>query len=125
MMGAGMKKTAYLLCVILPLVTAVHAQSCLIRVKKLPIKNLTLKPNCELSVKYQFEPLKKVLICYTSFIQNAGKISWSYQGKQSSAELPTILSIDAGDKAELIDKSGKFTVLNDQPKVMAVNCQLG
>lgn len=100
-------------------------KSCIIKQDKMPVRGLALKPDCRLQVAYDFQPGMNVLLCLSNTLKNAGKITWPYQGKQHTADLPVILSKTGNDPSVMIDASGEFSVQNDQKKQLVISCQFG
>ncbi len=122
-----MKKHLWIVCGIMAM-TASAAQSetvssCVINRNQLPIRNQILNPACKLQVTYQFMPQMNVLLCLSNTLKNAGKITWPYQSKERSSDLPVVLSKSGKDSSTLIDDKGKFYIENNQKKQLVVSCQ--
>lgn len=98
-------------------------RSCVINRNEMPIRNQILNPACKLQVTYQFKPEMNVLLCLSNSLKNAGKITWPYQGKEQTSDLPVVLAKNGKDASTLIDEKGKFSIENNQQKQLVVSCQ--
>lgn len=98
-------------------------KSCVINRNQMPIRQLALNPSCQLRVTYRFQSDMNVLLCLSNVLQNSGKITWPYQGKLQSADLPVILSKNGTDPSLMIDPAGKFSIDNNQKTQLVISCQ--
>lgn len=122
-----MKKFLGIVCALMT-VFAVNAQSetvksCVINQNQLPVRNQTLNPACKLQVTYQFQTGKNVLLCLSNVLKDGGTITWPYQGKMQTADLPVILSKSGKEPSTSIDEKGKFSIENNQRRQVVVSCQ--
>lgn len=124
-----MKMRLWIVCSLMAIAATTAAQSetvrsCVINNNELPIRNQILNPDCKLQVTYQFMPEMNVLLCLSNTLKNAGTITWPYQGKEHTSDLPVILSKNGKDANTSIDDKGKFTVENNLQRKLVVSCQL-
>lgn len=122
-----MKKCLWIVCGLVSMLAA-NAQcetvkSCVINKDQLPIRNQILNPACKLQVTYRFQTGMNVLLCLSNALRDGGTITWPYQGKMHTADLPVILSQRGKDPSTLIDEKGKFSIENNQRRQVVVSCQ--